>query len=616
MNAICGVWTRAGDVPDGLDGMLAALPCRETDAGVAWTDGPVRLGGRGDPRVTDDPSVRWPYVDRAAGLAVAASARLDDRDALADALGIPRPQRAGLPDGEFILRAYERWGDTCPERLLGDYAFAVWDARRRRLFCARDHIGTRPFYYHLGAQRVVFASGVAAVLAAPGVSGALDESAVATRLTYGGRPFGAHTFFRAVRRLLPGHALAVEGGAASIARWWRPENVPPVGAASDGAHAEAFLDLYARAVEDRLRGAGPVGVHLSGGLDSSSIAVLAARALRDTGRPAPIAFGWHPPPGDGPLTAAAAAEYGPIEAVSRQEGLRVCYRPPAAADALAFLRRDVALTEGEPTLAHEEVVQRCAAERGVRIMLSGWGGDEGISFDGRGYYPQLLREGRLGVLWREFRERGRRPLRSILTEAALPLLFPRALPVVDRLRRGEWPVRKRTFIHPEFARRARLLPPPVLSRAGVRAMQISLLQHGHLGARMEGWAVRGACHGIEYRYPLLDRRVLEFALGLPPEQFRRGRRSRCLMRRALGTILPPEVCWNPTTMDPTRYGPLEDAFADALPAVRSLLEARAAPPSRSRYLDMPRLTADLDAARFRRHSRRWAIVHALRFLDF
>ena len=616
MNTICGIWMRSGDVPDGLDGMLAALPCRATHTGVAWTDGPLSFGQRGDPAVAVRPPASRPCVDRAAGLAVVASARLDDRDALCDVLGIPRPQRAGLPDGALILRAYERWGDACPERLLGDYAFAVWDSRRSRLFCARDHIGTRPFYYHLATQRVVFASDIEAVLAAPGVSGAFDESAVATWLTNGERPFGAHTFLRAVRRLLPGHVLAVEGGTACIARWWRPENAPLAPAASDDAHAEAFLDLYARAVADRLRGTDPVGVHLSGGLDSSSIAALAARALRDAGRPAPLAFGWHPPPGDGPRTAAAAAEYGLIEAVSRQAGLRVRYLSPAAADIVAFLRRDATRIEDDGTLVHEEIVQRGAAEQGVRIMLSGWGGDEGISFNGRGYYPQLLRDGRLGVLWRELRERGRRPLPAILLEAVLPLLFPGARPVVDRLRRGKWPLRKDPFINPEFARRVRLLPRHVFPRAGVRAMQLAFLQRGHLGLRMEGWAASGARHGIEYRYPLLDRRVLEFALGLPPEQFRRAGGNRWLMRRALAPILPPQVCWNANKRDPARFGALEDALAEALPAVRSLLEARAAPPSRSRYLDMPRLTAQLDAVRFRAPSRRWSIIHALRFLDF
>ena len=119
-------------------------------------------------------------------------------------------------------------------------------------------------------------------------------------------------------------------------------------------------------------------------------------------------------------------------------------------------------------------------------------------------------------------------------------------------------------------------------------MQLHLLQHGHLSRRMEGWAARGARHGIEYRYPLLDRRVLELALGLPAEQFRRGRWSRWLMRRALDPVLPLEVCWNSDKRDPSRVEPLRDAVAEALPAVRGMIEGRSAPP-RGRYLNLPRL---------------------------
>ena len=128
---------------------------------------------------------------------------------------------------------------------------------------------------------------------------------------------------------------------------------------------------------------------------------------------------------------------------------------------------------------------------------------------------------------------------------------------------------------------------------------------------MEGWAASGARRGIEYRYPLLDRRLLEFALGLPPEQFRRGRWNRWLMRHALGAalrgappgtsadgpVLPPEICWNRSKADPARIDAALDAFAEALPVLRRELRRRA--PARACYVDMPRLLDGLDADRFR-----------------
>jgi asparagine synthase (glutamine-hydrolysing) len=593
--------------------MLAVLPGREADAHAQWVQESLALGRRW--ACEEAERTESPRVDAASGLAVTASVRLDGRAALCEALGIPAPDRDGLPDSALLLKSYARWGQACPERLLGDYAFALWDPKREVLFCARDHIGVRPFYYAVAREHFVFASDIEAVLAAPGVSCELDEAAVATRLTYGARSLGARTCYRAVRRLLPGHALRVEQGGVRVHRWWRPEETPALPAASDDALAEQCLTILSEAVRDRVRNPRAVGVHLSGGLDSSAVAVLAARELRRQGRPAPPAFAWQPPPGPG--GAAGAAEYGAIESVCRREELRVFYQSPGAHDVVAFLRRDGARSADAGTLIHEGVVQRAAARQGVGVLLSGLGGDEGISYSGPGYYPQLLRSGRVGQLWRELRERRRRPLAALMVEAALPLVAPGARAAARRLRRGRSPFRKNiTFIHPDLARRVRPLPAgPGAPRAGVRDMQLHFLQSGYHGSRMEDWAASGARHGIEYRFPLLDRRVLEFALALPPEQYRRGRWNRWLMRRATAPVLPPEVCWNPDKSDPARYYPLRAAIAEALPAVRRMIEERGAP-LRGRYLDLPRLLEHLDPARQRAGGRFWPVVNALRFLDF
>ena len=592
----CGVVMRANGAAPGLGGMLAALPRRRADAHSAWTDGAAALGWRGPAGPGGYAAPAMPLVEPAAGLALTAGARLDDRDALCDRLDVPRPQRADLADAALVLRAWRRWGRECPHHLLGDYAFALWDQPGRALFCARDAAGAQPFYYSLTPRLLAFASTVDAVLAAPGVSDALDEAAVVTWLTRMEPLPPPHTFFRAVRRLPPGHALAVEGGAVRTVRWWRPEDAPAVRLGADEQYAEAFRERYARAVADRVRGAGDVGVgvHLSGGLDSSSVAVLAARELRRRGRPDPRAFTWlPPPPALRPLTADEIEEYCVVEAVRRQEALPLHYRPARdVAAVLALLRRD-RLREGGDAPEIEEQVQRCAAGQGVRVMLSGWGGDEGISFNGRGYYPGLLLAGRAGRLWREARALGRSPLRRVLRRAVLPLVLPRAhyaAPwVMRRLRGGEWFVPPRPFVHPVLARRVRPLPAKPYRETGVRATQLALLEMGHLSGRMEGWAASGARHGIEYRYPLLDRRVIEFSLGLPPEQYVRGRWLRWLMRYALQPLLPPALCWRRKEENPTRAEHEAGIVAEAFSVLRRDLAARAAPPPRAAWLDMPRL---------------------------
>ena len=162
MTAICGI---LGHVAEGLDTLLAALTDWDTDA-ATWTESAVGLAVR-SPWTKERRAESLLYFAGDAGLTLAADTRLDDRATLCAALDVPHPERATISDGDLILRAYRRWGRDCPRRLLGDYAFAVWDARQRTLFCARDHIGVRPFYYALNGRRFVFASAVEAVLARP-----------------------------------------------------------------------------------------------------------------------------------------------------------------------------------------------------------------------------------------------------------------------------------------------------------------------------------------------------------------------------------------------------------------------------------------------------------------
>ena len=555
-------------------------------------------------------------VDLAAGVWLAADARLDDRDALCDALGVAVTERGTLADAELILRAWLRWGDDCPRHLFGDYAFALWDVRRRTLFCARDHIGARPLYYALPGEGIVFASAVEAVLAVPGVSHALDEAEVASHLARG--PIDdSRTFFAAVRKLPPGHALCVawtpQGSRRTrVVRWWHPEQTPLAVPASDDAYAEQLRHLYAQAVRDRLRGceAGTVGAHLSGGLDSSSIAVYAARELKAQGHPPPLAFDWLPALEDAPPKPEHAREYALVDAVCVQEGLQVVHGALSAADVVDVLRRDGALP-GVHIHVNEEIVQRHAAARGVRVLLSGWGGDECVSSNGLGHWQHLLLSGRWRQLAAECRDQEEAAVR-FLVRIALPLVHPRLPVTLMRLRDG-LPVRRRWLIDPAFARRAKPPAASVWRAIGVRRTALGLLQAGHLVDRIEGWAASGARRGIEYRYPLLDRRLLEFALGLPPEQFRRGRWGRWLFRHAHTRMLPPEVCWNRDKSDPARSDPLRDAIGEALPAIRQRLASH--PPARASYVDMPRLREHLETERFRSQPE-GPVMRALWFLDF
>ena len=564
---------------------------------------------------------------RADDLAIAAWARLDDRRALASTLGVSHC----VADRELILCAYRRWGVECPRHLLGDYAFAIFDGRRQRLFCARDHAGVRPLYYAQAKSGFVFASAVESVLAGPDVDPELDDATVATYLKFVGWGTGtaSRTFFRAVRMLPAGHSLVVDRGRHAVRsrlwRHWVPENAPTLAPAAAGDFAAAFLDLYATAVRERLAGEDLVGVHLSGGLDSSSVAALASRELRRQGRPPPAAFSWLPAPTARTrfASAAAALEFGLVEATASQEGLAVQHARLEPGEFFGIFVGGDAVHPWAHNLL-DAAVQRQAAALGTPVLLSGFGGDQAISSSGRGHYAKLLQSGR----WREFdvlakaREK-QRPAR-VAADALLA-----ALPDDAQVRHSLRQLRRRLllqpvkpgkhFLHPALAGLARSERSD--AARDVRQEQLARLQDFRLRVRLEPEAASGARRGVEYRYPLLDRRILEFALGLPPQMYLGVSASRLLMRLALGSrgggaeppLLPPVVRWNESKRDSIHWQAYTDAFVASLPAFRERLAGGT--PSRAAYVDMPRLLAWLDADRFRCHPRLEGISRALLFLD-
>ena len=603
MTGVCG-WAsgRGGAGAGAVEAMLAAMADYGAES-ASWSGAGWSLGLRCRSTAQLPPA---PVGGDPGGLAVVASARLDNRDDLGDALGLSPAAASALADRDFILAAYRRWGRECPERLLGDYAFAVWDAGRGLLFCARDHMGAQPFYYAETPRGFAFASALEGVLAAPGVSGELDESVVLTFLT-DELVTTSHTFFRAVRKLPPGHSLVVQGGAARLRRWWRPEELPRLPPASDDDYAAQFLHLYRRAVRDRLRGPDPVGVHLSGGLDSSSVAVLAARELRSQGRPPPLAFTLLPVLGEAPGDRAYEADYAAVAAVAEQERLQVFYETPEL-HAAVFRAVDPVFPAARD-LGVESKVQRRAAGQGVQVLLSGWGGDEGVSYLGRGHYAALLLCGRWARFLAETRAAGANPL----GEAARALLM--VLPYGHELRvavrrlgkrlRGAPVLERRVVVNAEFARSVRPLPKRSPLCIGVRRSQLARLLGGGVTQVMENWAASGARCGLEYRYPLADRRLLEFALGLPPEQFKRPEGSRWLMRHALSPrrpcphagapVLPLQVGWQRAEAREVPESQ-ELQLANALRAIQREL-AGSPPPPRARYIDMARLMECLDFSR-------------------
>lgn len=597
MHRLCGTVDRHG-IPAGEDIVTEAL-------------GPNAVAvARGNARFAALATMRS-AASRAAlhtedGLILVADARIDGQAELRAALAGDAPVE-GAPATALIAAAWRRWGPDCPIHLYGDYAFALQDLSSGDCFAARDHVGARPFFYALTDNRVAFASDAATLLALPGISDALDEEFVATTLVHRRfQPLG-RSFFRAVRRLEPGHSLYLTGDGARLARWWNPETIAVNETAGDDETIARYRALVERAVSDRLAGTTRFGVHLSGGIDSSLVAALAVPELRATGRADPPGYSWHFVDPD----AVPDSEPGWSEAIRARLGLAL-FAPELSTDEMAALfARDWTRGPDIRNLLHEAAIQRDAASRGVEVILSGWGGDEGASFNGRGHHPALFATGHWRALYRDratpdakaglrtIYHAGRRLVREYWPEMPLRL----------RGRAGK------SLIDPDFLRRTRLLPVPRLRELGVRRTQHHLLRYSSTTARLEDWAISGTDHGIDYRFPLLDRRLLEFIYTLPPRMFRRGPVRRWLIRQASVDLLPDLVRLNNSKKEPLRCAWLETAMGEAMIRIADRLDANEVLPARARYIDMPALRARLAEARRTGKAHEATLRLAIQFLD-
>jgi asparagine synthase (glutamine-hydrolysing) len=215
---------------------------------------------------------------------ITSDARIDSRAELIEKLKAKSPDCISLSrsssDAELILHAYDAWGETCVEHLLGDFSFAIWDEPIRRLFCARDQFGVKPFFYAQAGPLVIFSNTLDCVRRHPSVSSDLDHLSIADFLLFDRIQDPSGTSFKSIRRLPPAHFLKVDHGRLTVRRYWELSGVTPIQFASDKEYIEQFRRLLDTSVADRLRSRS-AGVTMSGGLDST---IVAASALRIFGR--------------------------------------------------------------------------------------------------------------------------------------------------------------------------------------------------------------------------------------------------------------------------------------------------------------------------------------------
>lgn len=512
--------------------------------------GEIALGRALHRLLPEDTYDRAPIVGGDGQLTLVADVRLDNRDDLIDALALSHAETKMLCDAAVLMKALERWDEGALDRVIGDFAFALWDARRKRLLLARDYLGQRPLHYHRGNGFFAFASMPKGLHALPEVPYAPRTSAMADFLVL--LPdTGSETFFEEVERVPAGHSLSINPGSISLRRYWEPQRKElRLGSAEN--YAEALREQMDTAVRSRLRGAdGTVAAHLSGGLDSSSVAATAARLF------APqkvVAFTSVPavqcsvPAGkfgdEGPLAQATAEMHSNIEHV------RVCASrnsPLANLDRYFFVFEQPLLNLCNTVWVDAINVE--ASSRGIKVMLNGQMGNFSISHSGLQVLPRLLKGGHLIKLTKLGFSLARQGMRWRGVAAAamgpfLPFWLRQRLDSGLRSLTGN--LHSYSSIRPSAVdslgiyERARdrgldLTYRPWTDGFAMRCWALSRADLGNFNkGTLAGW-------NIDYRDPTADRRLVEFCLSVPEEQFLVGGEPRGLARRAFADRLPQAV---------------------------------------------------------------------------
>ena len=550
MSAITGIYYLDGRPVERADverQVHKAAPWEADRTGV-WCDTVIGMGHR---MLFDTPESMSDCLPLVQGreYVLTADARIDNRDELISAFSLNDRPASEVTDSELILRAYEKWGDRCPERLIGDFAFALWDARRRRLLCARDPMGVKPFFYHHSSKAFVFGSSIQAILEVPSVPQRLNELRVAYHVIHMFED-QTITFYEDVLRLPGGQCLAVDANGCRTWTYWNLDATRELSPRSDEEYAEGLREVFSEAVRCRLRSVHPVGSMLSGGLDSSSIVCVAQDHLKQSG--------------DQTLHTFSAI----FPSISKVDS-RIDERPfiNAVVDRGGIEHHDVRADQVSPVLdiawQGEEVLPAlsiymdwtifaAARDAGVRVLMSGFDGDSTISY-GYEYLEELARRGRWGKLLKEARALSTTmgvPVQRIIWRLGLRPLIPKPVMQTWRTLRGRsepaW--KAGPLINEPFARRINLADHVKnLSKNGDRRARTARQAHrqnftsGLIRYCMEMLRTTADATSLDVRYPFFDRRLIEFSLAMPPEQKITGGVPRSVMRRAMKDVLPPEV---------------------------------------------------------------------------
>jgi asparagine synthase (glutamine-hydrolysing) len=530
--------------------------------------------------------------------------RIDNRSELSAVLGISAPELHSMPDSMIACRLFDRWGERAFERIVGVFASIIMDLRTGQLICARDHLGLRVLHYYRAAERFAVATAPEVLFALSWVPRILNKDKVGDTLVNRGLN-GESTYYQQINRVLPGCILRMDGAGFSKDRFWEPKNIADVRFKSDDEYVEALQERLDGAVRANLRSCRAPCATMTGGLDSSSIAVIAADILAASGNKLNT---FTVVPEAGFFREEIRSVYFDETPYVRQiaqanPNIIPHFVPPSKGPILDQIAEQIRLG-GAPTgsiLNGLWVMDICAAARsaGHNVILTGEMGNLTMSYHGRGLFAELLRTGRWLRLIDEIKSSGYL-WKNIVRQWTIAPFVP--APIFRRYKQwrrgGKEPWYGSSVIHPDFAARSGVVARAARERLPfdaphARCNKLARIDDLNCYSEAADWFAKlRAGFGVDTRTPAFDRRVVEFCIGLPEDQYMRKGCDRWLIRRAMKGRLPDVVLYK------KKYGAQAVDWYPRLTRERNHIAGKikrlAANNDVASILDLQRLTAILD----------------------
>lgn len=555
MSAISGIFHRDGRSSEisQIKKMNYSMSHRGPNHSGVWNRGSVAFGHQMLHTTPESVHEKLPY-ESDSGLVITADARIDNRQELSEPLELD--DNVDVSDSLFILRAYKKWGEKSPEKLLGDFAFTIWDENEEKLFCARDHMGVKPFYYYLSEDIFLFATEIKALLKFDEVPKRINELMIGYYLAIIEREREL-TFYEDILRLPAASILTVDSDKIRLNKYWSLNRKKQIRYDSAKEYENAFNDLFQESVRCRLRSKFPLGSELSGGLDSSSVSCVAERLLRKKNKNSLNTFSLI----FEKLRQCDESDY--INSVLENGKYKGHFSYGDQISPLTEIENFICLKDGPlfapgfgifSGLGHE--MNRC----GARVILSGVGGDDVVSYGTR-FLTELLLKKELSKFLFELKK-----ISKIQNKSHLQIFLMSVAPIVPKNLKKLYHVFSadshydvtEKLINDDFKESMNLdkyfkakdshrnLFNDILSS---QEYHFQLLNSPVNQRELEELDVFAAKFSFEYRFPFFDRRLIEFCLALPPEQKINYGWDRVILRRALAGIIPKKIQWRKDKTD-------------------------------------------------------------------